>query len=1135
MIRPLTVTKAVYKLPRWQQHALHPRMILNQHIRHKSSIPAMQRLDDDDDYDSDDDVEVFKKADWFDRAINLKPTDGHLRLKKQRKGATFANLVAEQEKFTMPMFNDESEFSLGLSVYDDAESKERPVRLGDMTTEEVDEWLDGFEIPEEAFKLNKTPQEVRHLYAKQLRLEQAVYALSLEKNQDTIASVNSVRRGSETSNAKSYINKWTKPMSKAIKELGDKYKQPNRASTKSPHFVEDLGMYGPVLYLLDPDELAQIAITTTMNHVLMEEDGVKFVKITLAIAKEIQDMLLAKAKDFEKLDRLLKKKKAMAGKSEFDDAMSNKKMIYFQTIRRNLTSKDAEDAERLFATAGKWSKEFQLKLGSGLLELLEQNCYADGRAELGDMLTSPEHAASHFSDDEPTSIVRVKAFEHAVRYENSRRYGIIRCTKPMYEKIMKGDIFLPWCARYLPMVVPPKPWNGIENGGYLTLPTKIMRLRNDKWQLKCVASGEMDDLVRSLNMLADIPWVINREVFDVVMKLWENGGDFGDLPPRADMPMPEEPLMENYMHIDDGLEREAKFAADVDQYKKNLRKVEKKNREYNSLRCDTVYKLQVAEEFQHEEAIYFPYNMDFRGRVYPIPPNLNHLGSDMSRSLLIFKDKKPLGDRGLYWLKVHLAGLFGIDKCSFDDRVKFVDENMDNILASAANPLGESDDCRWWMQAEAPFLTLGVVFDLARAVQHPNPAEYMSNIPVHMDGSCNGLQHYAALGRDQAGAEQVNLVGADKPQDVYTGVATRVIERMEFDAYPGERSHAEWVKIARARFQDKWVQHQRDLDVFNRENPKYLKEFAKLTAYLALKDQLTSAENPKPRMPYPKPSVVKKPRHVENLTESEFYDKEAEKLAAMAPRNRELAEMLLTAISRKVVKQTVMTSVYGVTTIGARKQIMARLEDIFLLQGKDVDEELEAKIYQAAKYTSELTMDSMKDLFSSARHIMNWLAECTHHVTEEGQPMSWITPLGLPVTQPYCQATSKQVRTSKQAVILSVPDLGKVSAGRQKSAFPPNYVHSLDSTHMMMTALKVIGEDKLEFAAVHDSYWTHACAVDCMNSRLRDEFVALYSQPLLEDLLMQLQLRFPNQTFPPIPQLGQLDLKEVLKSPYFFN
>jgi len=32
--------------------------------------------------------------------------------------------------------------------------------------------------------------------------------------------------------------------------------------------------------------------------------------------------------------------------------------------------------------------------------------------------------------------------------------------------------------------------------------------------------------------------------------------------------------------------------------------------------------------------LYFPHNMDFRGRVYPIPPHLNHMGADINRGLL---------------------------------------------------------------------------------------------------------------------------------------------------------------------------------------------------------------------------------------------------------------------------------------------------------------------------------------------------------------------------------------------------------------------------------------------------------------------------------------------------------------------
>lgn len=52
----------------------------------------------------------------------------------------------------------------------------------------------------------------------------------------------------------------------------------------------------------------------------------------------------------------------------------------------------------------------------------------------------------------------------------------------------------------------------------------------------------------------------------------------------------------------------------------------------------------------------------------------------------------------------------------------------------------------------------------------------------------------------------------------------------------------------------------------------------------------------------------------------------------------------------------------------------------------------------------------------------------------------------------------------------------RVTKGRQRSAFPPNYIHSLDSTHMMMTALRC-KQEGITFAGVHDSFWTHAGGV----------------------------------------------------------
>ena len=77
----------------------------------------------------------------------------------------------------------------------------------------------------------------------------------------------------------------------------------------------------------------------------------------------------------------------------------------------------------------------------------------------------------------------------------------------------------------------------------------------------------------------------------------------------------------------------------------------------------------------------------------------------------------------------------------------------------------------------------------------------------------------------------------------------------------------------------------------------------------------------------------------------------------------------------------------------------------------------------------------------------------------------------------------------------------------QKSALPPNYVHSLDSSHMLMTA-KRCADLGMTFAAVHDSYWTHARDVATMNEVLREEFVRLHEQTTLAGLYEQLKERY---------------------------
>ena len=131
-----------------------------------------------------------------------------------------------------------------------------------------------------------------------------------------------------------------------------------------------------------------------------------------------------------------------------------------------------------------------------------------------------------------------------------------------------------------------------------------------------------------------------------------------------------------------------------------------------------------------EEGFYYPHNLDFRGRAYPMHPYLNHLGSDLCRGMLEFAEGRPLGMSGLCWLKIHLANLYagGVDKLSYNGRIAFIENHLEDIFDSADRPL---EGKRWWLRAEDPFQCLAACINLAEALRSTSPETTISHLPVH--------------------------------------------------------------------------------------------------------------------------------------------------------------------------------------------------------------------------------------------------------------------------------------------------------------------------------------------------------------------------------------------------------------------
>lgn len=64
-------------------------------------------------------------------------------------------------------------------------------------------------------------------------------------------------------------------------------------------------------------------------------------------------------------------------------------------------------------------------------------------------------------------------------------------------------------------------------------------------------------------------------------------------------------------------------------------------------------------------------------------------------------------------------------------------------------------------------------------------------------------------------------------------------------------------------------------------------------------------------------------------------------------------------------------------------------------------------IWSASIYLTESTFHSLRKMFKSAREIQDWFTECAQIISSICcENVEWVTPLGLPIIQPYMKQKS---------------------------------------------------------------------------------------------------------------------------------
>lgn len=597
-----------------------------------------------------------------------------------------------------------------------------------------------------------------------------------------------------------------------------------------------------------------------------------------------------------------------------------------------------------------------------------------------------------------------------------------------------------------PLVIPPVPWTSLHGGGFHfrdgiyhpsapkpLRPLPLVR-RASKEQRALLEKADLSTVYAGLNAVQATAWRINPRVYAVFTQLIEQEYGPGitafrpsDIPGRLS---------------DEEVKDEKKFRA----HKNAIREAKTANAKMISKRYAQARVYSTAKKFVTYPELYFAYNLDFRGRVYACSDDLSPQGNDIQRGLLEFAHGDPLDAAGLRWLKIHLANTFGIDKVGFDARERWAEENEAMILAVATDPI----DCREWHKADKKktWQFLAACFAYADYKEHGLGVE--CRVPVMLDGSCSGIQHYAALLHDEVAGAAVNLVPGDKPGDLYNDVSERTKEILK--ALPPERM------------------------------------------------------------------------------EGKGKDKRLVRTYA--------AEWLAFGIDRKITKRSVMVLPYGGSFLSNLDYVRDAVRERMESQGRPewLTEENEKDAFVAL---AKIIWQAMREVVKGPVLGMNYVRSLAELWAKEkpDHKLHWTAPCGFPVVPDYISSRVEGGRIAGEVQgnplwvgTHTYSDVTDWSAAAQAAA--PNFVHSLDASHLLFSLKRAAEEGIDRLVTVHDAFGTTPTRTAKFAQMLREEFAKLYlSDPF--DCLKQALLKL-GVVPPESPSKGALRIEAIRKSDYLF-
>lgn len=663
-------------------------------------------------------------------------------------------------------------------------------------------------------------------------------------------------------------------------------------------------------------------------------------------------------------------------------------------------------------------------------------------------------------------------------------------------KVVVGEM----SPAYAPCVVRPLDWTGPRAGGWHTEKMRrgmpLVKCR-DHSVLSRLTKRQMPSVYAAVNALQGVQWRVNKRILQVANEARLRALPLG-IPARERLETPPCPVPSHFAELR-GQELMAVLDAqqqeDFKAWKMEAAKTYNDEAERKAKYREAAATIDQGIQYQDFEHMHFVYTCDFRGRVYAQSSLISPQGGDLQKALCQFANAMPFGASGEYWFKVHGANVWGWDKLPFDERVAKVnsDEFLDTCLDIAADPLTFTD----WTQADKPWQFLAWCVEYADFVSHCEteaPETFPSRIAVAMDGSCSGIQHYSAMLRDEVGGKEVNLVPGDSPRDIYGAVA-KIVQRWMEDIVEG--------LVPCESFERMLAKAEARMKIQQSEGGSW--------------DSISS------------------PPFTLNQMESRLI----------------AAEWLTIGVTRSLCKKPVMTLPYGSSQMTCRESMSQHLSDLQKAENEKARGQFRQPVQmhnfndgkgsmsrqQGELFASGLTWEAIGKVVVAARAAMQFIKKVTHEVSIRNHGLEWVTPTGFIVNQCVYDSTARRVKTQMMGETFFTirEENPTVSVHKMKSSSAPNFVHSMDASHLVLATEDFAENGITSIAVIHDSFGTHAGNTELLRKLLTDSFVDMYLEhdvikefydAQCDRVLCDLELD--------LPATGTLDLEDVRNSKYIF-